>query len=112
MTTKLTEVIRDDISSLPRWPRFVEDQQQKLRAEATSARAPRYKQLEKSALRNKEFSAHPQSTPDAHAFVDEYAQEYATKLAEMEEALWESVSFRVMDDRENDISDAELRTFE
>ena len=51
-------------------------------------------------------------TSDQDSFVDEYTEEYAAKLAEMEEDQWESLSFPVMYDREDQIADAELRTFD
>jgi hypothetical protein len=51
-------------------------------------------------------------TSDQDSFVDEYTEEYAAKLAEMEEDQWKSLSFPVMYDREDQIADAELRTFD
>jgi hypothetical protein len=112
MIAKLTEAIRDQVSSLPRWPQSLEETQQKLRSEAISARISRYKQPEKSALRNAKSTGPSQPASDQDSFADEYAQEYAAKLAEMEEDQWESLSFPVMCDREDQIADAELRTFD
>ncbi|KAE8441097.1 hypothetical protein EG329_005864 [Mollisiaceae sp. DMI_Dod_QoI] len=112
MVAKLTEAIREQVSSLPRWSTSGEETHQKLRSEAISARASRYKQPKKSALRNAESTSRPQPGHDQDPFVDEYAQEYATRLAEMEEEQWESLSFPVMYDREGQIATADLRTFD
>jgi hypothetical protein len=90
----------------------VAETQQKLRSEAISGHASRYKQRKKFALRNAESTGPSLPASDQDSFVDEYAQEYAAKLAEMEDDQWESLSFLVMDDREDQIADAELRTFD
>lgn len=116
MTAKLTEAIRDQISALIRWPRFIEDQQQKLRSEVISISSSRskqskYSQQKRSALRTPE-STDPQQTSSPSFSVDGYTQQHVARLAELEEGLCESLSFPVMWDREDQIADAELKTFD
>ena len=112
---KLTEAIRDQVSLLPRPPTFGQETQQKIRLQEIAARASRpsrYKRPEKSALRTAENSGNPQSSRDQESFAEEYAQEYAARIAELEEEQWESLSFPVMYDREDQIASADLSTFD
>lgn len=113
MISKLTETIRDQISTLPRWPQSVERTQQQLRTDSIAMNTSRYKQPEKSALRKTDPAMsgfRPDSNPDS--FVDDYAADYAIKLAELEEQQWRSLWFPVIDDREEQIARAELKTFD
>ena len=54
----------------------------------------------------------PPPSYGAHSFANRYATDCAAKLAELEEERWKSLSFQVMDDREDQIAEAELKTFE
>ena len=65
----------------------------------------------KSAIKNPQMPSDPSLEQQPKSFIDEYAQEYATKLAQVEAGAWESLSFPVMTDREDGIAEAELTTF-
>ncbi|KAL2440891.1 hypothetical protein ABEF95_008482 [Exophiala dermatitidis] len=112
MIAKLTEAIDRQMSTLPRWPQSTEITQQELRNDSIAMTASRYKQPEKSALRKADIPAGHHADPDGDSFADEYAMVYAAKLAELEEQQWRSLWFPVMDDREDQIALAELRTFD
>lgn len=54
-----------------------------------------------------------QLQPKGHvSFADDYAEYCATKLAETEKDRWKSLAYEVMDDREDQIAEAEMKTFE
>lgn len=112
MTAKLTEVIRDQISTLPRWPQSMDRVEWQLRVESIAASTSRYKQPQKSALRKSLQPIDKSQGLDQDSFSDEYATLYAIKLAEMEEQQWRSLWFPTMDDREDQIAEAELKTFD
>lgn len=111
ITAKLTEAIRDQISTLPRWPTSMERTQQQLRTNSIAITISRYKQPEKSALRRIGAPMND-SGSDQDSFADKCAADYAIQLAELEEVQWRSLWFPLMDDREEQIAIAELKTFD
>jgi hypothetical protein len=68
--------------------------------------------LEKLAIRGVNPQTNSPAVDVSTSFSDRYAADCATKLAKVEEERWKSLSFQVMDDREDHIADAELETFE
>ena len=112
VSAKLSEAIRDQISALPRWPPSMERTQQQLRTDSIATTTLRYKQPEKSALRKVDAPMNGYSDADPDSFADKYAATYAVRLAELEEQHWRSLWFPVIEDREEQISIAELKTFD
>lgn len=116
MIARLTDTIKDQISALPKWPQTIERTQQKMRTDSTAIISSRYKQPEKSAFRNVDTSTDDYTvyapSVNQDTFVDAYVVDFAIKLAEMEEQQWESLHFPVINDREEQIVSAELKTFD
>lgn len=112
MTATLTEAIRDQISVLPRWPVNIDRVQNEIRIESIGRTAARYLQPEKSALRKVNAVTQNDSDSDPELFTHNFAGAWAIALSEIEEGEWTSLRFPVMDDREEDIAIAELKTFE
>ncbi|CAO2649187.1 Nn.00g101360.m01.CDS01 [Neocucurbitaria sp. VM-36] len=111
MITSLTEVIHEQISVLPKWPHLLEELQQRLRDESMAASASRFNQPKKSAFRKRANDTTGLDYVNLPFEVD-YAVDCAFELAEFEETQWRSLWFPVMDDREDQIAVAELKTFD
>lgn len=90
----------------------MERTQQQLRTDSIAITTSLYKQPEKSALRRVDTPMNGYLDSDADSFANEYAAGYAIKLAELEEQEWRSLCFPVMEDREDQIANAELKTFD
>jgi hypothetical protein len=122
VTEKLTNVIREQVSTLPRWPAVMDEAIRQLHAKTIADIADQQNQARnqsvdalkplKSALKNSQIPPDLPLEQQPWSFIDEYAQGYATKLAQIEAQAWESLSFPVMTDREDDIGEAELATFD
>lgn len=69
------------------------------------------KQSRSLAIRRTNTKTTGLAITDSASFSDQYATACATRLAEVEEEQWKSLSFQIMDDREEHIADADLRTF-
>jgi hypothetical protein len=114
VVSELTTIIQSQIATLPQWPASIEQTLKQLRADVianavSATAASSSKQPEKSAIRTVERPT-TASIPDP--FANQYAAECATKLAEVEKERWKSLAFQVMDDREDQIAVAELKTFD
>jgi chromatin segregation and condensation protein Rec8/ScpA/Scc1 (kleisin family) len=122
VTEKLTDVIREQVSTLPRWPAVMDEAIRQLHAKTIADIADQQNQARKqsmdasrplkSAIKNSQIPSDLPLEQQPESFIDEYAQNYATKLAQIEAGAWESLSFPVMTDREDDIAEAELATFD
>ena len=112
MITRLTDIMRNQISTLPRWPDSFERTLEQLRVDVIASSKSRFQQPEKSSLRVVQPKSASLSGDDTLSFADKYAEECATRLAESEEQRWKSLVFEVMDDREDQIAEAELKTFD
>lgn len=107
----LTETIRNEISTLPIWPQSIECIQRQIRDEAIAATSSRYEQPERTILRKDTALRNSDRDANRDDFTNEYASRYATTLAEVERLQWGSLWFPVIDEREEQITDAELETF-
>ncbi|KAF2025695.1 hypothetical protein EK21DRAFT_116550 [Setomelanomma holmii] len=113
VVAKLTVVIRDQISDLPRWPDHVDDAMQHLRAVVHANPTPGLQhESQAGVVTTCSLPVRTLPKPAPQSFADEYAEDCAAKLAEIEEDRWKSLHFHMMDDREEQIATAELRTFE
>lgn len=110
MTKTLAGAIREQFEMLPRWPETLEATLQKFHAQKSSNSNHQGNNSQKRTNRN----LRPvllKSSPVSTSFVELYAKEYADKLADVEEEAWESLSFPIIKDREDQISEADLATF-
>jgi hypothetical protein len=115
---ELSNVIRDHVQSLPQWPDSIEQTLQQIHANVVvtnmNATVPSSSKrlLDKLAIRRVKTQTNSPTVNVSASFLDRYVVDCATKLAEIEEERWKSLSFQVMDEREDAIADVELRTFD
>jgi hypothetical protein len=110
--TTLSDVLRERVPNLPQWPESIEQTLQQLRDDVIAVAASKSQQPERSTLRAVTVvQSQPQDNKN-FCFADVYAESCATKLAETERERWQSLSYQVMSDREDQIAEAEMKTFE
>lgn len=122
MTATLTKAIREQVSRLPRWPAAVDETLQQLRAAPLAHTPGQQEQARdqshdlvkplKSALDVPRISSGLSHELEQGLFINCYARDYAAKLAAMEARVWQSLSFPVITDREDEIAPVELATFD
>jgi len=119
MTAALADTIRSQMSALPRFPVAFEEAIQRMHAETVAQIKEEHEKTRaqtlaigvplKSALKSSAETPGILSEPETNVLM---AEGYATKLADLESKVLESLSFPVMWDREEDIAPAELATFD
>ena len=109
MITKLTGVIQAEISALPRLPEALEEKLRDVYTEGISQMKQQYMLMQVKAVQDLISSASVVSDAPPAVMI---AREYATKLRGSEAEVLNSLQYSVMQDREDDISPAELATFD
>jgi hypothetical protein len=110
--TTLSHVLREQILNLPRWPQSIEQTIQQLHQDMIAVAASTHQPLKQHTLQAANTIPPQPQQNDLLSFTEIYAKDCALKLAESEARSWQSLSYEIIDDREDQIAETELDTFE
>ncbi|KAF8851240.1 hypothetical protein BDZ45DRAFT_767290 [Acephala macrosclerotiorum] len=114
MTSTLSDAIRTQWENLPPWPiSEVKEVSEANVGDGSVSPTP----LDLQGISSKDSThsllvEYEQNATTKESIIQGTAHVFATKLAEMESEIWESLSFPIMTDREDEIADVELETFD
>ncbi|PMD63790.1 uncharacterized protein K444DRAFT_626482 [Hyaloscypha bicolor E] len=114
MTQTLSDEIRRQWEILPRWPiPEVKEDSDKNGRDSSVPLIP----LKVRGTRGEDkltllSAGNGSSKTIEESIIQDTAHGFATKLAEIESEVWNSLTFPIMTDREDEIADAELQTFD
>lgn len=121
MTTALTDAIRTQWANLPRWPIFEDETLEGPQRRKTLRITDKSKEIPSemvktvpvgSDLSDRAANTLIESNSTTESIIRGTAHGLAAKLAEIEAQVWQSLTFPIMTDREDEIAIAELATFD